>query len=103
MTMTIWASTFRSASVRMNARPSMPGICRSVMITSNGLLLDDLQRLDRAGRGSDLVPGGRQHIDHRLAGPGVVIDDEHAADQLGNRRVRGCGARLGALRPSRHP
>ena len=78
----------------------MPGICRSVMITSNGALLDELQGLDRAGRGDDLVPGGGQHVGHRLAGPGVVVDDQHAADQLGNGRRAERRRELRLLRPT---
>ena len=44
--------------------------------------LQQLQRLERAGRAVHLVAGGAKHLGHRFAGLAVVIDDQHAAGRM---------------------
>ena len=56
----------------------MPGICKSVTTTSNLLARQLDERFDRAGARGHVVLRLAQHVGHRFAGRGVVVDDQHA-------------------------
>ena len=59
-------------------QPFMPGICRSVTITSTGLPAKRLERFGGAGARGDVVAGCAQHVGHGFARRGMVVDHQHA-------------------------
>ena len=79
----------------MSSIPVMPGIFRSVTMQSKRAVCKHLQGLGRAGAALHLVAGMAQHVGHRLAGPGVVVDHQHAAGR--GRRSMGESQPSGSL------
>ena len=82
------AAVRRRASCRMNSSPSMPGICKSVITTSNARASSSGSASTALASAFDGVARLAQHVDHARARRSVVVDDQHAAWRAARVRLR---------------
>ena len=74
------ASSPRSCKARMNSRPFIPGICRSVMMTSYGAVQPP-QCLDGTGIAGHLMARAGENVPHGLPGTGMIVDNQDPAEE----------------------